>query len=111
MNKPNRHLDLCKTNYFANLKRKAKNPKDAKEQSVVNVELLNCIDILEKRIVELEDVNSKILENLFVNNDAIRGILSHTRAIEEIIGREKVREVYEQLKKEDEVKTSENVEK
>jgi len=74
MSKPNSHIDLTKTNYFANLKRKAKNPKDTKEQAAVNMELLNCVDILEKRIKTLEAAFVSLGEK---HNEAMKAIASN----------------------------------
>ena len=54
--KPNK--PLYKTNYFANLKRKA-STKDIQEQMKLNKELLNCIKQLS---VELEKVNLRLDE-------------------------------------------------
>lgn len=111
MNKPNPHLDLTKTNYWANLKRKAKNPKDEKEQATVNAELMNCIDILEKRINKIHEEMALMLSSMERENDITGHIVAHLNAIEESIGREKVREIFEKqqngLQKEDE-KESEN---
>ena len=63
MNKPNRYIDLTKTNYFANLKRKS-SAKDGKEQANFNKEILNCISILEGRIVKLESTVADRIEKV-----------------------------------------------
>lgn len=53
MSKPNRFMSLSKTNYFANLKKKAYIKSD-KSHEQFNLELLNCIAILDARIANLE---------------------------------------------------------
>lgn len=58
----NNHLPLNKTNYYANLKKKAKNVKDTKEQIKVNEELLNCIDILCNRYEHLLKEHKELSE-------------------------------------------------
>jgi len=70
--KPNRFMDLTKTNYFANLKRKAKHVKDVKEQITVNEELLNCITILEARNAKLEAA----LSDLYKSHNAAMSYIS-----------------------------------
>lgn len=103
MNRPHKHMDLSKTNYWANLKRKVKNTKNLQDHSEIEMELLNCIDILEKRVARFEAIFEQhaktqvaVVEDLV---DGISGtVLPHLRAIEGIIGREKIREVLEQMK-------------
>ena len=96
-------MDLSKTNYWANLKRKVKNAKNLQDHSEIEMELLNCIDIIEKRIARFESIfeqNAKtqgaVIEDLV---DGISGtVLPHLRAIEGIIGQGKIREVLEKMK-------------
>ena len=101
MNKPNRHLDLTKTNYWINLKKKAKNAKTGSEQAEVNQELMNCIAILESRLNNLQALNSGMVDTLGTTSSAVTDvILPHLRAVESVIGREKVREKFDILVKE-----------
>ena len=103
MNKPHKHMDLSKTNYWANLKRKVKNAKNLQDHSEIEMELLNCIDIIEKRIARFESLfeqhakaQGAVVEDLI---DGIGGtVLPHLRAIEGIIGQGKIREVLEKMK-------------
>lgn len=100
MNKPNKNLKLTKTNYWINLKRKAKNVKDQKEQAEVNMELMNCIGILDGRIDSLIDSfvqTANVLDSMTSHLEDITSsitdvILPHLKGIESVIGREKVRE-------------------
>lgn len=102
MNKPHIHMNLVETNYWRNLKAKAKNPKDEKEQAAINLELMNCIDLLEKRIISLEnrlsetqEEMSRIVDGIGKNTDILHSAVAHINAIEDTVGREKVREVFE----------------
>lgn len=63
MAKPNRNLDLTETNYFRNLKKKA--------SSEFDLEVLNCIKLLEIRIKHLEGIVIGLAES---HNGAMKSI-------------------------------------
>lgn len=60
---PNRNIDLTKTNYFRNLERKA--------SSEYEKEVLNCIKLLESRIIKLEDTVVRLADS---HNGAMKAI-------------------------------------
>lgn len=104
-------IQLNKTNYFAKLKEKAHNIRtsnDPVEQKKFNKELLNCIDILCNRIAFLEEIvndMARILENQNLTDERRNTIeahlIAHVNAIEEAIGRDKVKEVWDKQRAEE----------
>ena len=104
-------IQLNKTNYFANLKKKAneiRTSHDPVEQKKFNIDLLNCIDILCNRIAFLEEIVNemgKVMENDTEINERRNTIeahlVAHVNAIEEAVGRDRVREAWDRQRSEE----------
>ncbi len=64
-------VSLTKTNKWRNLKRKAKNVKDIKEQEAVNESLMTTIEVLDQNVESLVTMHNQCTKVLNGMNDAL----------------------------------------